>query len=266
MLLNLLFIHHSCGGQWFAPFGSSEGTNCIYHSHPNGGNLRPLLEQSGYRVHEAAYGSKIGQATDLFDWLPKFRGQMGDILHCDQQDTPHADARRNQVVMFKSCFPNNAFRGEGVPPGRAAGPELTVWNAKAAYAALLGEFQKHPDVLFVCVTAPPLAPKSPPQPLWKQWAKKVLGRADSLTNSGPLARTFNNWLGDTRGWLKDYPLPNVVVFDYYNLLTGNGASDYSVYPTGAGDDSHPSRAGNEQAAHAFIPFLNQAVRRAGLAL
>ena len=64
--------------------------------------------------------------------------------------------------------------------------------------------------------------------------------------------------------MKDYPLNNVVVFDYYNLLTDDGSSDLLRYPTGGGFDSHPSREGNEKAAEAFVPFLNKAVRRAGL--
>jgi hypothetical protein len=167
-------------------------------------------------------------------------------------------------VAFKSCFPNNDFKSAGVAPGNAAGPELTVANAKAAYAALLEQFQKQPQVLFVCVTAPPLAPKAAPEAAWKQLAKKVLGRNNDLTAKGRLAREFNNWLAGADGWLKDYKLNNVVVFDYYNLLTDNGSSDLLRYPTGEGFDSHPSREGNEQAAEAFAPFLNQAVRRAGL--
>ena len=54
------------------------------------------------------------------------------------------------------------------------------------------------------------------------------------------------------------------MFDYYDILTGKGQSDLCVYPTGDGYDSHPSREGNGKAAAAFVPFLNQAVRRAGL--
>ena len=73
--VDLLFIHHSCGGQLLAAPGADAGENCIYSTHPNGGNLRILLEQSGYRVHEASYGCRIGADTDIFDWLPKFRGQ-----------------------------------------------------------------------------------------------------------------------------------------------------------------------------------------------
>ena len=64
--------------------------------------------------------------------------------------------------------------------------------------------------------------------------------------------------------LKDYPLHNVVVFDHYDILTDNGESDLSRYPTWDGADSHPSRSGNEKAAQAFVPFVNRAARRAGI--
>lgn len=263
--LDLLFIHHSCGGELLAAPGPEDGTNCILRTHPHGGGLRTLLEQNSYRVHEASYGSRLGQQTDVFDWLPKFRSQMEQILSCDLQDRTYTNGRRNQVVVFKSCFPNNLFQSEGAATGNPSGPELTVWNAKAAYCALLDEFRKFPNVLFVCVTAPPLAPKTPPQPLWKKLARKVLGRPNYQSASGPLARQFNNWLSSTDGWLKNYTLNNVVVFDYYDILTGHGQSNFSIYPTGNGFDSHPSSAGNTKAANALLPLLNRSARRAGLA-
>ncbi|MGB7746507.1 MAG: hypothetical protein WBN75_04390 [Verrucomicrobiia bacterium] len=261
--LHLLFIHHSCGGQLLAALGTEKGTNCIYLTHPNGGGLRTRLEQNSYIVHEASYGSRLGENTDIFDWLPKFRSEMGEILACDSQDVRHTNDVRNNIVVFKSCFPNNDFKFEGRPPGNAAGPELTVWNARAAYAALLDEFRKRPEVLFVCVTAPPLVLKAP-QPLWKLLAKKALGYGDCLIASARLAREFNNWLSGSDGWLKDSRLTNVVVFDYYDILTGHGVSDLSCHPTGDGHDSHPSREGNVKAAEAFVPFLNRAVRRCGI--
>jgi hypothetical protein len=263
--LRLLFIHHSCGGQLLAAPGPDNGTNCIYVSHPNGGGLRARLEQAGYVVHEASYGSQVGDATDIFDWLPKFQQQMHQILACNMQDNTHQDGSRNEIVIFKSCFPNNNFVSAGAPPGNSAGPELTVWNAKAAYTALLEEFRKRPEVLFVCVTAPPLAPQTGPQPRWKWLAKKILRRGGSPARSAPLAREFDNWLSGKDGWLKGGQPTNVVVFDYYDILTGCGASDLSCFPTGDGFDSHPNREGNQKAAQAFVPFLNRAVRRAGLA-
>jgi hypothetical protein len=262
--LRLLFIHHSCGGQLLAAAGPEVGTNAICATHPNGGGLRRRLEQAGYEIHQASYGSRIGEHTDLFDWLPKFREQMDQVLACDLQDTSYGDGSRNEIVVFKSCFPNNNFVSGGTPPGNPNGPELTVWNAKVAYAALLDEFRKYPRVLFVCVTAPPLALGSSYQPRWKQLAKRLLGRRSSLSVSAPLAREFNNWLSGSDGWLKDSQLTNVVVFDYYDILTEGGAANVSCYPTGGGFDSHPSREGNEKAAAAFVPFLSRAVCRMGV--
>ena len=189
----------------------------------------------------------------------------------DHQDEQYGDGRRNQIVMFKSCFPNNAFRREGAAPGAPSGPELTVWNAKGVYFTLLDEFRKQPGVLFVAITAPPLAPGGKP-PLWRYLARRVKATVKGetrdrldLAQSARLAREFNAWLSDSEGWLKGYPLNNVVVFDYYDVLTDHGASDLSRYPTGGGEDSHPSSEGNTKATQAFVPFLNQSVRRAGLA-
>lgn len=262
--LNMLFIHHSCGGQLLAPVGDDVGQNCIYKSHPNGGGLRDGLVSQGYRVHEVSYGSELGDKTDLFDWLPKFRDKMGKVLSASGPDTYFSDDTRNDIVAFKSCFPNNLFRGEGSGPGNPQGPELTVANAKTTYRELLNIFAKHTNVLFVAVTAPPLLGKRPAEPLIKHLARRILGKAD-VSKSGVFARQFNNWMKDQNGWLKDYPHKNVVVFDYYDILTGDGAADFLTYPSGPNsNDNHPNREGNGKAADAFVPFLNKAVRYAGL--
>jgi len=84
--MHLLFIHHSTGGQLLADQGKNDGENCIYKSHPNGGGLRYLLEQNNYIVHEASYGSIIGDKTDICDWRIKFKDHMAEILTCKNQD------------------------------------------------------------------------------------------------------------------------------------------------------------------------------------
>ncbi|MCX5662679.1 MAG: hypothetical protein NTW19_23615 [Planctomycetota bacterium] len=269
--LRLLFIHHSCGGQLLAPVGADvdPGQNCVYESHSNGGGLKAALATSGFAVHEASYGSAVGEKTDLFDWLPKFRGQMDDVLRVDLQDKQLPDSKTNQVVMFKSCYPNSQFVGEGAAPGNPAGPELTVWNAKATFAAMLPEFAKRPEVLFVYVTAPPIAPRVHSIRFYKKLVRQIRGQplpqtAEERAREGALARQFNNWVASKDGWLKDYPHKNVAVFDYYDELTDAGKSDLLAYPTRDGYDSHPSQAGNERAAKVFLPFIHRAVRRAGL--
>ncbi len=260
----LLFIHHSCGGQLLADPGPIEGEKCIYATHPNAGSLRRALDREGYTVHEASYGSIPGDRTDIFDWLPKFRDAMEEALACAGQDTRHPEGITNDIIVFKPCFPNNYFLAEGTAPGNPSGPELTVRNAQASYAALLDTFAGRPGVLFVCVTAPPIAPKQKPEPLWKNLIRGLLGRKKDLHAAGRLARLFNNWLSDRQGWLKDYAGKNVVVFDYYDILTGEGKSNLSLYPSGGGWDSHPNHDGNTIAAERFVPFVNRAVRRAGL--
>ncbi|MFI5342149.1 MAG: hypothetical protein ACHQ7N_20225, partial [Candidatus Methylomirabilales bacterium] len=171
--LDLVFIHHSVGGHWLAKKGPETGADCIFTTHPSGGGLRQALEKQGYEVHEASYGSRVGLDTDIVHWPSKFRDQMDQILTCQHQDQPLPDGRRNRIVVFKSCYPNNLFVELGTPPGRADAPERTVANAQAAYTALLATFARHTGVLFVCVTAPPLAPRLPPEPLWKPPARRL---------------------------------------------------------------------------------------------
>ena len=259
--LDLLFIHHSCGGQLLADPGEKKGADNILETHPNGVGLRSLLEADGYVVHEASRNSVVGEDTDLFHWLPKFRGMMDKVLSCAHQDEALPDGKRNDIVLFKSCYPNNMFHGMGTEPGKSG---LTYWNARATYTALLDEFAKQPGTLFVCVTAPPNAPKLSAEPLWKYLARKVLGKQQDLEKSSAVARKFNNWLKDRDGWLKGYEYKNVVVFDYYDILTGEGQSNLSLFATGDGSDSHPSGEGNALATNALLPFLNGAVRRVGL--
>ncbi len=260
--LRLLFIHHSCGGQLLAAPGERQGgepgsgRRCIYRSHPNGGDLRRLLVEAGYEVHELTYESALGADTDIGDWPHKFRDHLDELLATDEQDRRYDDGRTNHIIVFKSCYPNNDFVGEGTEPGDPTVPELTVANAKAAYRALLPVFRAHPEVLFVAMTAPP---RAEPRSGLKDKLAALLGRKPRPAD---LAREFNTWLADRgHGWLAGYELPNVAVFDYYDVLTGHGQSNWSVYPTGDGTDSHPSREGNSAAAREFVPFLQQAVAR-----
>jgi hypothetical protein len=250
--VQFLFIHHSCGGQLLADLGESSGQSCIYVSHPNGGGLRGKLEEIGYQVNEASYGSIVGEDTDICHWNAKFRDQMDRILKTRNQDELLPEGVTNNIVAFKSCFPNNHFVGEGSMPGDPDSCTLTVANAKAAYQAILPYLAQHPDVLFVAFTAPPLAETQG----FKGFVKKILRKG---TNPA-MAREFNNWLVDEKnGWLAGYAHQNIAVFDHYDVLTGYGKSNSLVYPTGGGSDSHPSSEGNSEAAKAFVPFIQKSL-------
>jgi hypothetical protein len=241
-----------------------------------------------YFVSDTNYGwgpDAIGDTTDIGHWWLWFRGPDSprylDALFAESgqnawysriEDDPGGE---NEIVMFKSCFPNSALQGDPddpVPPigdnplrGQDAYSEHhAVANAKGIYIDLLETFRTRPDKLFVVVTAPPLS-----DPTWSS-----------------NARAFNQWL--VNDWLRGYPYPNVAVFDFYNLLTTNGGNPYvndlgreggnhhrwwsgavqhatdgdndsngnnSEYPSDEWDD-HPSHAGNLKATGEFPAMLN----------
>ena len=259
--LNLLFIHHSCGATLFADQGEKTGEYCLYESHPNGGGLRNLLRRNNYQVHEATYGSKIGQDTDINHWHAKFRDQMDLALKTQLQDDVLEGKMVNQIIVFKSCYPNNLIIADGTSPGDPDSQERTLWNCKAAYNSLLPIFKMYPNTLFVAMTAPPTL--KPWMNKYKEMVLNFLGKGPE--SIGARARLFNSWLVDREnGWLAGYDKNNVVVFDNYDILTGKGTSNWTIYPSRDGKDSHPNSTGNTLAANEFVSFINRAVRYSGL--
>ncbi|MFZ2447997.1 MAG: hypothetical protein WAW37_16695 [Syntrophobacteraceae bacterium] len=275
--VRLIFIHHSTGEQWLAD---------------DHGGLGLALRSNRYFVSDTNYDwgpDSIGGNTDIGNWWNWFRGPDHDAylsaLYAETEQ--HSGYSRlatnpggpNQIVMFKSCFPNSALTGnpgDPVPPiasnplrGESAGSEShTVANAKGIYIDLLNYFKTQRDKLFIVIAAPPLI--------------------DPARSSN--ARAFNQWLA--HDWLKNYAYKNVFVFDFYNVLTTNGGSpntndlnqmagnhhrwwngavEHKIYgdndanpnvleyPTG--DDDHPSRAGSKKATAEFIKLLNVAYNR-----
>jgi len=266
--VRLVFIHHSTGEAWLGD---------------NYGGLGIALRNNHYYVSDTNYGwgpSGIGSSTDIGNWYDWFRGPNSatylSALYSTSTQTPDVYSRSatppagsNQVIMFKSCFPNSALQGDPNAPvpsinlnplrGQGSGSEYhTVANAKGIYIDLLNYFTTRQDKLFIIATAPPLI--------------------DGTYSSN--ARAFNQWL--TNDYLKNYPYKNVFVFDYYNVLTTNGGDsntndlnlatgahhrlwngaiqhtvvagqNVAAYPSG---DDHPSAAGDLKATGEFVPLLN----------
>jgi hypothetical protein len=286
--VRLVFIHHSTGGNWLADPGDDG---------PSGG-LGIALRDNNYFVSATNYGwgpEGIGDRTDIPNWPEWFTGpnssaylnalykesgqNVGDFGRWSR--LPADPGGENEIVMFKSCFPNSDLWGNANdPPASAPDDQLTVSNAKAVYNRLLAYFQTRPDKLFIAITAPPMA-----QGEYSPDAKSPAERAAN-------ARAFNNWL--VNDWLDSYPYANVAVFDYYNVLTSNGSAnrtdvpemneepndagyqdgnhhrwwngalqhvqtvdnDTSAYPTDSNWDSHPTTAGHRKATAEFVPLLN----------
>lgn len=243
----LIFIHHSCGENWL--------------SDENGG-LGKALAGNNYYVSDTNYGwgpEGIGDSTDITNWTEWFCGPnssriMAAVYKEKGKNSPYTKLAEeakgeNEIIMFKSCFPNSDLAGSpNDPPGKGEG--LSVGNAKAIYNQLLTYFKTRPDKLFIAITAPPLQEKA----------------------NAKNARAFNQWL--VKEWLANYKGSNVAVFDFYNVLTGpdnhhrfqNGKIEHTVnsksnvlyYPS---DDTHPSSAGNRKATKEFLPLLNYYYQR-----
>jgi hypothetical protein len=266
--LKLVLIHHSCGENWLAD---------------DHGGLGLALRDNGYFVSDTNYGwgpvcedcedcwGAIGDCTDILHWDNWFGvdgeeapwralvHEFGQASAYSRMNDPHPDCE-NDIVLFKSCYPNSNLAGSPDEPP-AAGHGLTVGHAKSIYLSLLDTFALHTDKLFIAITAPPVT------------------RADSWEDPAN-ARAFNDWL--VHEWLGDYPYENVAVFDFFNVLTSNGGdpvthdveqeagnhhrwwngsvqhvqtldNDLAAYPDG---DSHPTPAGNQKATAEFVPLLN----------
>lgn len=274
-VVKLVFVHHSCGENWLSDSDGSLGNTLGYNN---------------YYVSDTDYDwgpDEIGSYTDIGHWWDWFRGPDSSTYLSELyvwSGDPNADYTRpmadpggeNEVIMFKSCYPNSELKGNpGDSPTTGDNPlrgedsgsqHHTVGNAKGIYNDILEYFRTRQDKLFVVVTAPPV-------------------QDDTYADN---ARALNNWL--VNDWLADYPYHNVVVFDFYNVLTTNGGdadtNDYGLstgnhhrvvtsatpiaiehitdgdddgspnvleYPTG---DDHPSPAGNQKATGEFVPLLN----------
>ncbi len=242
--VKIIFIHHSTGENWL--------------SDDNGGLARALLANN-YFVSDTNYGwgpDSIGDRTDIPNWLEWFRSDgteriMNAVFSEKEIHSPYDRAMtdpggENQVIMFKSCFPNSELAGNPNDPP-SEGTDFTVGNAKYVYNEILQYFQTRPDKLFIVITAPPLTDGT--------YAKN--------------ARAFNNWLVNDWRSENNYTLSNVAVFDFYNVLTApenhhwvkNGVIEHVIgssrnteyYPS---DDAHPSQAGNLKATEEFLPMLN----------
>ncbi|MRR14534.1 hypothetical protein EG833_03725 [archaeon] len=185
---------------------------------------------------------------------------MDRIVRTRHQDMVFSDATRNKVVMFQSGLSNTWMKSDGKAPGDPLSKDRTLFNYKAAYQSLLKYFSNEPDVLFIAVTSPPLVKPESSQSVLRRFFG--MPEKDPVDEAGKRSRAFNNWLKNINsGWLSKYPQRNVVVFDYYDVLTSYGATNWLRYPSGDGTDSHPSAEGNTKASQAFISFINRAMNR-----
>lgn len=219
----MVFLHHSVG------------RGILYE-----GGLRDSLLEMGILVKGATYGDDIGQQTDMQHWAGKFQKDMQRILSFKAHPNRYySGSETNDIVMFKSCFPNSDISGEGQPPGDPAAAERTVANYRAVFERLKDEMARYPDKLFIYVTAPPLAQES------------------TTPENARNAVAFNRWLVEK--FLPEYQREtggtNLVIFDLFSVLADDKGFLRQDYRRPGQGDSHPNATANQAAAGGFMSFF-----------
>ncbi len=220
----LLFVHHSVGQGML-----------------DEGGLTDSLLNMGIFVKGATYGDEIGQKTDMCDWLPKFTSNFKKLIEFkNHPDQYYKDGRTNDVIVFKSCYPNSHIESQGSGAGSASSSEKTVQNYKATFSELAAEFRKYPDKLFVYMTYPPLTP------------------LETTPEAATRAREFNNWL--LKEFLPNYQresgLQNFQIFDLFDVLAGEDNVLRRQFRREDERDSHPNTLGSKEATRRFMEFFS----------
>jgi len=218
----LVFIHHSVGNNWLLE-----------------GELWANLVTLGIGVQSASRGTEVGQDTDMNHWLAKFENQSDDIIHFDAHAPGHrSDAYENDIIMFKSCYPNSNIVSEGAEIGDPHSPEKTISNYRATFYGLQKVFARYPEKIFIYVTAPPLVPSR------------------TTTENADRARTFNDWVKAefVAGYRSETGLDNMFVFDLFDVLVDSSGVLKNEYRR-TERDSHPNARGSLAATDAFLEFL-----------
>ena len=128
--VKLIFIHHSTGENWL-----TDGY----------GDLGRTLGENNYFVSDTNYGwgpDSIGDRTDIPNWTEWFASEntstyMDALFNESEQHASYArtlsePGGENEIIMFKSCFPNSALEGS---PSDSPGSyeEMSVSGAKYVY-------------------------------------------------------------------------------------------------------------------------------------
>ncbi len=222
--VRMVFLHHSVGG------------GILYK-----GGLRDSLLKLGVVIRGCTYGDEIGDRTDMNDWLPKFQNDMKRILDFKAHPNKYyEDGKTNDIIMFKSCFPNSRIVSEGEGSGNPTSSEKTIANYKATFENLRTEMVKYPNKVFIYMTAPPNVP------------------AATTPENAQRAREFNVWLINEYlpKFKEETGLNNLFIYDLFNLLAGDDNCLKKEYRWDENTrDSHPNDKAKKDVSENFVKFF-----------
>lgn len=191
-------------------------------------NLEELLEQNNYKVYHATRGSSIGEDTDAQDFQKSF-GEHWD----EMKSWGLPEGQEHDIIMFKSCYHVSNIESDEM-----------LENYKKWYAPMVELFKAHPEKLFIPMAQPPLN-----------------GDSEMFNlEAGARARIWTDYLE------KEYcsNLANVQSFNWFDILADPDTNASKVEYRLKEGNSHPNPLANHTTSECFIPWINRAVRTAGL--
>lgn len=230
---NLIFLHHSVG------------ENLILD-----GKLRERLAQKGYQLWDHAYNRDgltrpDGKRTHTHYGIPETVPGITEGGNTDPEglavlfaqplhqppDNAFSRLLQHPIVIFKSCYPNNALVSDDM-----------LERHKAIYLGIRQVVDQHPEHVFILLTTPPLHP------------------GETRQEEANRARMLSEWL-QSDAYLKGHP--NLFVFGFYDLLADPATNMLRTEYQRNGNrvDSHPNALASQTIVPTFVDFVDQAIQK-----
>lgn len=218
---NIIFVHHSVGRNLITV-----------------GNLRELLANEDLKLSDQDYNyngltDPDGKKKGYSILVPNDNTDPDGLAHIFSQTTlplpinTISALQQYEVIIIKSCFPASAIRSA-----------QQVQTYKTNYLKIRNTADQHRGQLIILLTSPPLQP------------------SETSPEEAARARQIAEWLSAPE-FIQGHP--NLVVFDFYNLLAGNdpASADFNMlkqeYQNGI--DSHPNEKANKDVGPVLADFI-----------
>jgi hypothetical protein len=218
--IRIIFLHHSTGQNLIDGGGVREGLTALgYLFFDHGYN------GEGLRLADGVWSGESFNVPDDNTDPDGFAAIFSQPYH-DPPDNAFSHLMQYDVILFKSCFPTSNIADDG-----------QLMDYQNYYLSIRDTIDQYPQKLFVVVTPPPQVPNN------------------SNPDEGRRARAFASWLTSSE-FLEGHP--NLVTFDFFNLLAGE---DNFLKPSYRVDewDAHPNDLANQQIGPILVDFLDSAI-------
>jgi hypothetical protein len=219
--IQIVFMHHSTGAGLIWGGGIREAFTALgYEFWDHGYNDDGLTDPAGNVTGDN--WDVPGDNTDQDGWYAIFNQPVTDPPSNTFSHMLQAD-----VIIFKSCFPTSNMDSEDV-----------FETYRGYFLSIRDVIDQHPDRLFIAFTTPPLVPN------------------ETTLENAARARRWAEYMTSS-DYLSGHP--NLVVFDFFNLLANEDGFLRADYRTDEWD-SHPNELANQTIGPILVEFVDQAIR------